>query len=343
MITNRFTPYSFYNSKITKNRVIIPPMASQTANKNGFVTPATIEHYKNLAQSDAGLIFVEYSFIHKSGKGEENQLGADSDEKIEGLKKVVSVIHQQKALAGLQIVHAGGKTSSEITAVELIGASAIAVPIKGSNLEKPTPLLKANIAKYIQWYVDAASRAQQAGFDFVELHAAHGYGLNQWLSPLTNQRDDEFGGPISNRAKILLTISQRIKEEIPSLLLAVRLPARDYLTGGLSLADMSYVTQKLEKIGVDLIDVSSGIGGWKRPEGSSGEGYLVEDAMALKRNTSVPVIGVGGIESGSYIDEVLSLKKIDFAAVGRALLKDPLKWSQKNLIEKLDTFVCKAN
>lgn len=331
MKTNRWTAYTFKNGKMTKNRVVIPPMASQTADEFGFVTKKTIEHYENLASSGAGLVFVEYSFVHVSGKGEKHQLGADGNDKLDGLKKIVAGIHKSGALAGFQIVHAGGKTSSEITGGPLLGASAIAVPVKGWEPEVPSAVLENQVEDYVQWFIDGAHLANRAGFDFVEIHVAHGYGLNQWLSPLTNKRTDHYGGDLLGRAKILFLIMERIKKEIPTLLLAARIPARDYMEDGLSLEDMIWVAQGLETIGIDLIDVSSGIGGWKRPEGRSGQGYLVDDASLIKKSVSVPVIGVGGIESGDFIDEILEKEKIDFTAVGRSILKNPAEWYLKNL------------
>jgi NADPH2 dehydrogenase len=332
MKKNRWSSYTFNNGKIAKNRIIVPPMASQTADKFGFVTKKTIKHYQNLALSGAGLVFVEYSFVHVSGKGESNQLGADANNKLDGLSQIASVIQKSGALAGFQIVHAGGKTSSEITGGELLGPSAVIVPVKGWVPEVPAIMTEHQIKNYIQWFVDSAYLASRAGFDFVEIHAAHGYGLNQWLSPLTNKRTDQYGGEIAERSKILLLIIEKIKKEIPSLLIAVRVPAQDYIENGLTLSDMVWVTQKLDATGVDLIDVSSGIGGWKRPEGRNGQGYLIDDAQALKRNLSVPVIGVGGIENGSFVDEVVGGEKVDFTAVGRAILKNPTDWYKNNLL-----------
>lgn len=334
MKTNRWTPYTFRNGKTAKNRIIVPPMASQTADEFGFATKKTIEHYENLAQSGAGLVFVEYSFVHISGKGESHQLGADADNKLKGLSQIASVIQKSGSLAGFQIVHAGGKTSSEITGGQLLGPSTISVPVKGWVPEVPTSMPEYQIESYVQWFVNSAHLAKLAGFDFIEIHAAHGYGLNQWLSPLTNIRADQYGGDIARRAKLLFLILEKIKKENPNLLLAVRVPAQDYIEGGLTLSEMTWVTQKLETMEIDLIDVSSGIGGWKRPEGRDGQGYLIEDAHALKKQLSIPVVGVGGIESGNFIDEVLETEKIDFAAVGRAILKNPAVWNENNLIKR---------
>lgn len=332
MKANRWTQYKFSNGKVAKNRVVVPPMASQTADSQGHVTDKTLEHYKRLSLSQAGLIFVEYSFVHKSGKGELNQLGVDSDANILGLQKIAEVIQKSGALAGLQIVHAGGKTDPIITGQSLIGASPVAVPVKGWQPEVPVEVPFDSIKSYIQWYVDAAHRTWLAGFDFVELHAAHGYGLNQWLSPLTNLRKDEYGGSGENRARLLIEVVRAIKAQLPELLISVRIPAQDYIPGGLMIKDMQIVAKDLESVQVDLINVSSGIGGWRRPEGRNGEGYLVQDASQIKLATSLPIIGVGGIENGNTIDQMLLQQKLDFAAIGRAILKDPEAWFRTQLV-----------
>ncbi len=321
------------------NRIVVPPMASQTADSMGFVTEQTIEHYRRLSQSGAGIVFVEYSFVHETGKGEVNQLGVDNDEKIDGLSRIAQVIHDSGALAGLQIVHAGGKTTSDITGLPLMGPSAVSVPVKGWSPSPPIAMTENQIMQWTQWFVDAARRARAAGFDVVELHAAHGYGLNQLLSPITNHRLDRYGKDIEGRSTLLLEIASQIKILFPDLILAVRIPAQDHLSDGLTVEEMSWVSQKLEAIGVDLIDVSSGIGGWRRPEGRQGEGYLVGDAEVLKHTLSVPVIGVGGIETGCFIDEILDAQKVDFTAVGRAILRDPLAWKMRNLKGNEDCLV----
>ncbi len=338
MKLTRSTPYKFKNGKIAKNRVVVPPMASQTANTEGHATKKTIEHYANLSSSGAGIVFVEYSHIHSSGRGEGNQLSVDSDDKIPGLKQVASVIKDNGALAGLQLVHVGGKTTIELAHGPLMAPSSIPVPVKGWQPETPQAMTPDQIELWVQWFVGAAKRAALAGFDLVELHAAHGYGLNQWLSPITNQRQDGFGGSIANRAQLLFTIVTEIKSQLPHLMLAVRLPAQDHFIGGLATSEMVWVAKQLETLGVDLLDVSSGIGGWRRPEGHQGQGYLVPDATLLKTHVSVPTIGVGGIETGLFIDELVSNHKVDFAAVGRAILSNPSSWGLVHLCSSSSNF-----
>ena len=308
-------------------------MAPQPADQSGHATPRTIAHYEKLSMSGAGIVFVEYSFIHSSGRGEENQLGIDTEDKVKGLSRIASAIQKNGSLAGIQIVHVGGKTTSALAGGMPIGPSAKAVPVKGWQPEAPREACLEDIQDLTTWYLQAANRAFEAGFDFLELHAAHGYGLNQWLSPLTNQRADEFGGSIENRARLLLNVVGNIKQKLPGLLLAVRLPAQDHLPGGLVPSEMAWVAQQLQKLGVDLIDVSSGLGGWRRKDNRIEQGYLVEDAATIKKAISVPVIGVGGILDGATIDQFLLDGKVDFAAVGRAILKEPQQWGESHLME----------
>lgn len=329
---NRLTQLTFKNGKKARNRVVVPPMASQTADEAGFATDKTIEHYKRLSESGAGIVFVEYSYIHQSGKSEPHQLGVAEDEHIEGLRKIAQTIKSSGALAGIQLVHAGGKTDSKLTGHSLLGPSALAVPVKDRELEVPQAATISDIENIISWYHASTKRAAQAGFDIIELHAAHGYGLGQWLSPLTNQRRDEFGGGIVGRSFLLRKVTTILREEFKAGLLAVRLPAEDHLPGGLEIDEMAWVTKELERIGINLVDVSSGLGGWRRPRGSSGQGYLVSDASLLKKATNLPVIGVGGIKEGSFIDEVIEKRSIDLAAVGRAILADPVEWRGKHLV-----------
>ena len=328
MEISRNTPYTFRNGKIAANRIVVPPMASQTADTQGFVTELTVSHYERLAEAGAGLIFVEYTFVHPSGRSEENQLGASQEAMLPGLQRLAQTLKKAGALVGLQLVHSGGKSTRELTGGELQAPSSIPVPAKDWQPDPPTPMNEEEIQLWRESFTRAAERAQRAGFDIVELHAAHGYGLNQWLSPLTNQRSDQYGGA-AGRSRLLLEIVDAIKSATPDLLLAVRLPAQDHLPGGLTVQEMREIVKLLEAHQVDLLDVSSGLGGWRRPQGREGEGYLVADASELKLATKLPVIGVGGLRTGPYIDSLLRQDRIDFAAVGRAILEDPRKWGQE--------------
>jgi NADPH2 dehydrogenase len=329
--TTRFSPLSLRNKIVLSNRIVVPPMASESADNKGYVTDETIAHYSRLGESGAGLIFVEYSFIHVSGRSEANQLGINHDDQITDLYLVTDEIHKSGAIAGIQITHSGGKTESHFTDGFLQSPSGVIVPVKEKNLEKPNEMSLSDIKNWKEWFLRAVARAVRANFDMVELHAAHGYGLNQWLSPITNRRNDQYGGSIQKNSLLLLEIVKEIRSLYPNLLLSVRMPGQDFIEEGLTISDCIFIAQLLEEADVDIINISSGIGGWKRPRTRLGEGYLVEEASIIQGQISIPVIGVGGIETGAYIDNLLNNQKVSLTAVGRAILKDPSAWSKNQL------------
>jgi NADPH2 dehydrogenase len=329
--SHRHSPFRFRNGRTLQNRVVVPPMASDTADVDGYVTETTLAHYRRLAESGAGLVMVEYTYVHSSGRSEKNQLGIQSDAHVLGLSEIVYAIHAVGAVAGLQITHAGGKASRDLTGGVLMGPSDVPVPVKDQEMERPAPMREAEIGLWKDSFRDGFRRAEAAGFDLVEVHAAHGYGLNQWLSPLTNRRSDDYGGNREKNALLLLEIIREARRAHPDILLAARIPGQDFLDGGLSAEDGVWIARELEIAGIDLIDVSSGIGGCRRPRERQGEGYLVSEAERIQSSIGIPVIGVGGIVSGAFIDEALKYRRFSLAAVGRAILKEPSAWRASEL------------
>ncbi|MGE0171255.1 MAG: NADH:flavin oxidoreductase [Oligoflexales bacterium] len=324
----RHTKLSLNKKLKLKNRLVVPPMASGTADERGYVTTKTLQHYENLTLAGAGLMFVEYSHVDPSGKSEPNQLGIDEDGKIPGLAAIAEKIKGSGAIAGMQITHAGGKTQKQYSGI-MWGAGDIAVPTVRGNMEPPTPLPYERIKSFQRYFVDAAIRAYRAGFDILELHCAHGYGINQWLSPLTNNRSDEYGGSLENRTRMLFEIVSAIRQEVPDLALAARVPGQDFLPGGLTNDEMVEVVRQLEKMGLVLIDVSSGLGGWQRPRDRDGQGYLFPEATYIRERIGIPVIGVGGVNDPEFIDKTLEQDRVSLVAVGREILKDPGLWASR--------------
>jgi len=330
-LVNRLSSLSLRKNKTLKNRVVVPSMASETATEEGFVTTNTIRHYQNLAEAGAGLLIVEYTFVHPSGRSEKNQLGISTDAHGEGLSKIAKIIRDSGAVAGIQFSHGGSKSERGLTGGVLMGPSAVAVPVKDKQTEIADPMTLEEINLWKDSFIAAADRAVTAGFDLIELHSAHGYGLNQWLSPLTNKRDDIYGRDLNGRARMLLEIVHAIRARHPGLLISVRIPGQDFIEGGLTNADSICIAKSLEDAGVDIINVSSGVGGWRRPALRVGEGYLVSDAAKIQPHIKIPVIGVGGIETGGFIDQALNEGLFSLAAVGRAILKAPKDWGENNL------------
>ncbi len=328
---DRFSTLPLRGARVLRNRIVVPPMASETATTSGDVTSRTIDHYRRLVEASAGLVIVEYSYVHPSGRSEEHQLGIWRDAQVEQLAALAHVIRDSGAVGGIQLSHGGGKASAALTGGDLMGPAGIPVPVKGEPLEVPRAMNLEDIATWRRSFVEAADRAVRAGFDLVELHSAHGYGLNQFLSPITNQRSDAYGRDLAGRARLLEEIVVAIRARHPSLLLSVRVPGQDFAEGGLTTDDAMQLAAWLEHWGVDLVHVSSGIGGWRRPTSRTGEGYLVEEAALIQSRVSLPVIGVGGIATGTYVDGALTDRRIALAAVGRAILANPRGWAQQNL------------
>ncbi|MGZ3692064.1 MAG: NADH:flavin oxidoreductase, partial [Pseudobdellovibrio sp.] len=331
MSLNRNSPLVLKNKNRLRNRIVVPPMASETADTAGFATESTLAHYQRLTQSQPGLLIVEYTYVHSTGRSEENQLGIQSHAHVSGLSQIARLIKNSGAVAGIQLSHGGGKSERNLTGGVLMGPSAIPVPVKDREMEIPDEMNYEQIELWKSAFIEAGARAVQAGFELVELHSAHGYGLNQWLSPITNKRRDAYGKNLAGRSRLLVEIVKALRLNHPRLLISVRIPGQDFSDNGLTTNDSVWLAQELEKAGVDMIHVSSGIGGWRRSPSRTGEGYLVTEASVIQAALSIPVIGVGGIQTGAYIDNGLNSHLFSLAAVGRAILHDPLAWYERVL------------
>lgn len=306
------------------SRLVLPPMASQTGDTVGRVTAETLAHYDRIVGPQHGLAFVEYTTVHRWGRSEPHQLALYTDEHQVGLATLAAAIRAKGVLPGLQLTHAGAKTDFDLIGRTPLGASAIAVPAHGGDMPPPAPMTSEEIEWTLDAFVAAACRAEAAGFAVIEIHCAHGYFFNQWLSPLTNQREDAHGGSPAARQTLLLDLVRRLRQVLlPETLLSFRFPAQDRLPGGLTLEETSALARQLAAWGADVLDVSSGLGGWRRGREQRGEGYLVEDAAALRQTVDLPVIGVGDVATLDYCREVLDGGAVDFIAVGRAILENP--------------------
>ncbi|MBC7542315.1 MAG: NADH:flavin oxidoreductase [Candidatus Sericytochromatia bacterium] len=307
-----------------RNRLVLPPMASQTGDDTGLVTAATVAHYTRTVRPSQGLAFVEYTTVHPWGRSEPQQLALYTNAHEAGLAQLAALIRRQGVVPGIQLTLAGGKTDATLIGRQATGASALAVPAHGGDLPPPAPLTASEITELMDAFVESALRAERAGFAVIEVHATHGYFFNQWLSPITNQRDDAHGGSLAGRAGLLLGLIRRMKAALqPETVVSVRFAAQDRLPGGLTLEDGVWLAQALEAAGVGLLNVSSGLGGWRRGREQRGEGYLVADAAAMRREVGIPVIGVGGIQTLAYAQTILAQGDVDLIAIGRAMLANP--------------------
>ena len=267
------------------------------------------------------MFFSEYAFVNSGGRAERNQLGLETDEHEQAIVPIAAAIHNAGALAGFQLAHAGGKSSKNLTGIPLQSPSGVLLPTKDSSLEPSGEMSIDDIENWKISFLNSAIRAHRAGFDIVELHATHGYGLNQWISPVTNQRTDGYGGSLEGRSRLLLEIVDSIHTAVPNLLISVRIPGRDFVDGGLELDETIKLAQQLVDHGTTLINVSSGIGGWRNPTSRVEQGYLVPEASHIQKHVDAPVIAVGGIKTTQYISESIGKELFHFGAVGRAILK----------------------
>ena len=297
-------------------------MATNKATSDGEVTESQIKHYAERAKG-VGLIIVEHSYVTPIGKFSPNQLGIHDDKLTPGLSRLAKAVQSHKTPVAAQISHAGARTVSTVIGAQPVGPSPVFV-----FQETPRELSTSEIDETVEAFGQAARRAVEAGFDAVEVHGAHGFLLNQFLSPLANKRADEYGGNLEKRALFPLRAFKRVRKEVGGdFPLLYRLGADDFREGGLSLHDTEIFAGKLVDAGVDSIDVSSGIAG-SNPKGLSGQGYLFHLAEKIKKATRVPVIGVGGVTEAEFADKAVKNGKVDLVAVGRALLADP-EWAVK--------------
>ena len=316
-----FSPVNVRGLRL-KNRLVMPPMANQLANERGEATDRHVRHYVSRARAGVGLIVVEHAYVLRTGRVRDTQLGAHADSLVPGLRRLADEVHAAGAAIAMQINHAGAKCVSTIIGEQPAGPTTIAPP---GAAEQPRAFTTAEIDAVVDAFAAAARRCQEAGFDAVEVHAAHGFLLSQFLSPLTNWRTDLYGGPVENRGGLHLEVVRAVRAAIgPELLLLVRLGASDDTPGGLELADSLVLAPLLAEAGMDLLDVSGGLQG-SRPEGAAA-GYFVRFAEPLRRVAGVPVLVTGGITDPRHADALVRQGRTDLVGVGRAMLSNP-RWA----------------
>lgn len=322
-----------------KNRLWVSPMCQYQA-VDGVPGDWHLVHYGALARGGAGLVIVEATGVVPEGRITPGCVGLWNDDQERALGRVVDLIHQAGSRAAIQLGHAGRKAS---TAPALPGAPAGSLPLDCGGwetvgptdhafgeLRAPSALSPSDIASLTDAFVAATDRAVRAGFDAVELHAAHGYLLSSFLSPLSNTRTDEYGGSLENRARFLRDTARRIRERHPDLPLLVRISASDWLPDGFQPEDGARVAEWLKADGVDFIDVSSGS---NVPESrvTLGPSYQTPFAAVVRR-AGLPVSAVGLITSAQQAETILLTGQADVVQIGREALRNaatPILWARQ--------------
>lgn len=311
-----------------KNRLVMPPMATAKADDEGRISQELLDYYNEKSQGGyLSLVIIEHSFITQEGKAHKRQLSVAEDRFVEDLKRLAEIIHRNGSKAVMQINHAGSATGIAITGLETVAPSAVQNP-RVAEGEIPRELSREEIIGIVESFKAAALRVKQAGFDGVEIHSAHGYLLNQFFSPLSNQRTDEYGGDVLGRIRIHLEIIKAVREAVgDDFLLLLRLGAADYMDGGITIEDSKIAAPLFEKAGVDLLDISGGFCGYT-VSGHNEQGTFSELTQELKRVVTIPIILTGGITEPAAAEQLLADGKTDLIGVGRAILKDS-DWAKK--------------
>jgi 2,4-dienoyl-CoA reductase-like NADH-dependent reductase (Old Yellow Enzyme family) len=315
------------------NRIMVSPMCQYSA-IDGNANDWHRAHLATLALSGAGLLYIEATAISPEGRITPGCLGLWNDTNEKALGEIVALIRATSPVKlAIQLGHAGRKASSHRPweGGALIPSSEggwqtmapSAVPHKPDE-EAPQAMTKDDIARLKRDFVSSAQRAARLGIDVIELHIAHGYLLHQFLSPLSNQRDDEYGGSLENRMRLPLEVFAAVREAVPSVALGARLSATDWVEGGWDVEQSIAIARQLESLGADFIDVSSG-GVSPDQKIVIGPGYQVAFAAQIKQAVGIPVMTVGLITEPKQAEEILQAGSADIVALARAFIVEP-RW-----------------
>jgi len=325
-----FKKIKIKNTEI-KNRLIMAPMATRFASFNGEVTERLIRYYQERAKGGVGLITVEATAVSREGIGWKNNLSVYDDRYIPGLKKLTEALHEHGAKVSLEIFHTGSKAPADITGQQPVAPSAV----YQSGGIAPRELEVQEITELVKKFGAAAKRAKAAGFDIVNIHMAHGYLINQFLSPLTNRRTDAYGGSTERRARFSVEVIKEVRKQVgDDFPVFCRLTAEEGMGDiGIDVNESMKIAPILEDAGADVIDISGGAS--DKPyliEGtySLKPGFLVYLAKAIKKVVHIPVTIVGKIKRPEFAEEILQKGIADFIVLGRSLIADPL-WPEKVL------------
>lgn len=326
-----FSPLTLRSVRLP-NRIAMSPMCQYSA-EDGFVNDWHLSHLGARAAGGVGLVIVEATGVDPRGRITPGDLGIYHEEHVEGLRRLTAFIKSQGAVPGIQIGHAGRKASCHVPwegglpipvdqgGWQVVGPSPIPMA-EGHPI--PEPLTEAEIADLVQAFRTCARRAHDAGFEFLELHGAHGYLLHSFLSPLSNQRTDRYGGSFENRTRFICEVAEAVRAEWPDHLpLAVRLSSTDWIEGGWSPDDTVALSRRLRELGVDLIDCSGG-GISLTAKIPVGPGYQVPFARRVRAEAGIATAAVGMITEPAQADAIIQSGDADLVLLGRQLLREPL-------------------
>ena len=318
------------------NRFVRSATMEGRANDDGSCTHGLINMMTQLARGGVGLIITGHAYVRKDGQAGPWQLGVYSDQLIQGLTEMTEAVHKENGKIVMQLAHAGCQAPFGLTGLEPLGPSVMENQ-EGSSCREMT---QADISKLIEVFTQGAVRAKQAGFDGVQIHAAHGYLLSQFLSPFFNKRTDEYGGTIENRARVVLEAIESIRASVGhNFPVLIKINSEDFLDKGLAVDDMLHGAVLLEQAGIDAIELSGGTAysGRRIPvriakiDTEEKEVFYKEAAKRYKERITVPLILVGGIRSYEVAERLVDKGIADYISLCRPLIREPNlinRWKQ---------------
>jgi 2,4-dienoyl-CoA reductase-like NADH-dependent reductase (Old Yellow Enzyme family) len=325
-MSKSFEPGEINGMKL-KNRFVRSATWSGMASDEGACTPRLIELMAQLAEGGVGLIIPGHAYVSEEGKAGPWQLGAYSDELVSGLRDMTRMVHERGGRIVLQIAHSGFYAKEALTGRMPLAASVI----EGLSKSPKREMTGQDIRQVVTSFAQASARCRESGFDGVQIHAAHGYLLSQFLSPIFNKRTDTYGGSIQNRARMLLEVLQAVREAVgPDFPVLVKMNSQDFAENGLSLEDAVDVGVMLEERGIDAIELSGGLltdpklgpsrSGIKTEEK---EAYFQHGARVFRERIDVPLILVGGIRSYEVAERLLAEGTSDYVSMCRPFIREP--------------------
>jgi 2,4-dienoyl-CoA reductase-like NADH-dependent reductase (Old Yellow Enzyme family) len=326
------------NGMTLKNRIVRSATWEGMADLDGRPTPKMADFYGTLAAGGVGLIISGFAYIQPDGKALPGQMGIHTDDFAEDYKALTAAVHAAGGKVVAQLVHAGGQTMSETIGQKPLAPSAVDVD---QFQETPAELTQEQIQQIVAAFGEGARRTKDWGFDGVQFHGAHGYLINQFLSPLTNTRLDEYGGSIEKRIRFLMEVYRSVRQQVGEAYpVMIKLNAADNLKGGLTARDADYAARRLSEAGIDAVEVSAGTpaSGKKNPArqkiiNPDKEAYNLELARMVKGAVSCPVIVVGGFRSYAVAEKTIAAELMDYVSMSRPLINEPglpARWQAGN-------------
>jgi len=323
-------------SMTLNNRFIRSATWEGMCEKDGRPTAKLISCYRDLAAGEVGLIITGYAFVRPDGKQLPGKMGIHTDDFAADMRSLTQTVHNEGGKICIQLVHAGAQTTAETAGRRPFAPSSVKVE---QFPEEPEAMTKKDIDEIVAAFGDGARRAKEYGFDAVQLHAAHGYLINQFLSPLTNRRTDGYGGSVENRCRFLLEVYHRVRSDVgPDFPVLAKLNGSDNLDGGLDLSDAVYAARLLDKEKIDAIEVSGGTSasGEKNPvrikiDKPNREAYNLALAREIKKAVRCPIMVVGGFRSLEVINNAIIENGIDYISMARPFIREPQlikRWQQ---------------